>query len=115
VSEDEPGVLDAFAGSRGWPFPVASMHGTDFARIMFAEIRGVETSPGHTCPGVSALTRDPSGAILRTGHASFGPGDEFCAAWPLFDLLRDGAGGWEPRLAYGGCGTGCGCHGGAKA
>lgn len=110
VSEDEPSVLDAFARSRGWPFPVASMHGTDFARIL-----GVETSPGHTYPGVSALTRDPSGSILRTGHANFGPGDDFCAAWPLFELLRDGAGGWEPKLAYGGCGAGCGCHGGAKS
>ena len=60
VSEDEPKVLDEFARSRGWPFPVASMHGTDFAQTL-----GVGTEPGHTNPGASGFRR--SGPTARFG------------------------------------------------
>jgi predicted dithiol-disulfide oxidoreductase (DUF899 family) len=106
VSEDEPAVLDAFATSREWPFPVASMHGTDFANAL-----GVGYDGSHQKPGVSAFERRADGSIVRTGYAPFGPGDDFCAAWPLFDLLAGGASGWEPKYAYrqGNCGPGCCC------
>lgn len=106
VSEDEPTVLDAFARSREWPFPVASMHGSDFANAL-----GVGYEGTHQKPGVSAFERRSDGSIVRTGYAEFGPGDDFCAAWPMFDLLAGGSAGWEPKFAYrsGGCGPGCCC------
>ncbi|MDZ4756337.1 MAG: DUF899 family protein [Phycisphaerae bacterium] len=108
VSEDAPLAADAFARGRGWPFPAASMHGTSFAKEL-----GVETTPGHTKPGASAFHRSADGVITRTGFTEFGPGDDFCAAWPLFDLLQGGVGPWEPKFAYGrsGC-CGGGCCGG---
>jgi predicted dithiol-disulfide oxidoreductase (DUF899 family) len=108
VSEDEPLALDAFARSRHWPFPVASSHGTGFAAAL-----GVETSPGHTKPGVSALARRPDGTIVRTAFTEFGPGDLYCPLWHLFHLLEGGAKGWEPKLRYrtsGDCGPDCGCR-----
>jgi hypothetical protein len=37
------------------------------------------------------------GRIVRTGRAAFGPGDDYCAVWPLFDLLEGGVGKWEPK------------------
>lgn len=104
VSEDEPDVLNAFAQARGWPFPVASMHGSEFANAL-----GVGYEGTHQNPGVSAFRRRSDGTIVRTGHAEFGPGDDFCAVWPMFDLLQGGAGSWQPRYSYRGscCGGGC--------
>ncbi len=107
ASEDPPEVAAEFAHHRGWPFPVVSIHGTSFAKQL-----GVEYQPGHQEPGVSAFHRQPDGTIVRTGHSSFGPGDDFCAVWPFFDLLQGGASGWEPKFDYkprGGCGAGCCC------
>ena len=51
-------------------------------------------------PGVSAFRRAADGTITRTGSTFFGPGDDFCAVWPLFDLLAEGDNGWEPNYRY---------------
>jgi predicted dithiol-disulfide oxidoreductase (DUF899 family) len=93
VSPDEPALQRAFATSRGWPFTMVSSHGRDVARRL-----GFETDDGHVLPGVSALHRHLDGSLARTGKAVFGPGDDFCALWHLFDLLDGGAAGWEPRI-----------------
>jgi len=109
VSEDEPSVLDAFARSRQWPFPVASMHGLDFARAL-----GVAYDEVHQMPGASAFRREADGSIVRTGYAQFGPGDAFCPVWHLFDLLAGGARDWAPKYSYlkaGACGPSCCCNG----
>ncbi len=107
VSEDPPLAADAFARDRGWPFPIASMHGTEFAKLL-----GTETTAGHTRPGASGFSRTSDGSIVRTGFAEFGPGDDFCSAWPLFDLLQGGAGTWAPNFSYAarGCGPNCCCR-----
>jgi hypothetical protein len=47
---------------------------------------------------VSALRRAVDGSLVPTGRAEFGPGDDFCAVWPLFDLLEGGAGDWAPQV-----------------
>jgi hypothetical protein len=52
----------------------------------------VTPEPVKDWPGVSALRKTEGGAIERTGRTRFGPGDDFCALWPLFDLLEGGAG-----------------------
>jgi predicted dithiol-disulfide oxidoreductase (DUF899 family) len=96
TTPDEPAAAGAFAASRGWTFPIASFAGTSFAKDMgMASERGV-------MPGVSALWKDAAGAIWRThGVRHFGPGDEFCPVYPIFDLLKNGPGSWEPRYSYG--------------
>jgi predicted dithiol-disulfide oxidoreductase (DUF899 family) len=104
VSEDEPAVLDEFARSRGWPFPVASMNGTQFANAL-----GCGYEEVHQEPGVSAFSKRDDGTIVRTGYAQFGPGDDYCAAWHFFDLLQGGVGEWAPKYKYGGCGPNCCC------
>lgn len=106
VSEDDPATLDEFAHSRGWPFPVASMKGTDFAKAL-----GVAHEDVHQQPGVSAFRRNADGTITRTGHAPFGPGDDFCSVWPLLDLLDGGAKEWAPKYSYAaGSRSCCGGH-----
>lgn len=94
-----------FAKSRGWNFPVVSVAGTTFAKDM-----GYEQGPGQPAPGVSAFHMGEDGVVVRTGHAGFGPGDDFCALWPMLDLLKDGPGAWRPKYNYSAkpcCGGGC--------
>lgn len=92
-SPDPAPVLREFAKSRRWPFRCVSYHGTGFARDL-----GYEPEPGTFWPGVSAFHLDDQGAVHRTGTARFGPGDDFCAAWPMFELLRGGPGAFEPAV-----------------
>lgn len=108
-SNDEPEVARDFARSRGWNFRCVSGAGSGFARAM-----GYLDQEDRAMPGVSEFHRRPDGSIVRTGTAPFGPGDDFCPTWPMFDLLQDGPAGWQPKYAYDkpatGCGGGCGCH-----
>jgi predicted dithiol-disulfide oxidoreductase (DUF899 family) len=94
-SPDDPATQGAFAASRGWTFRMVSVKGSSFARDM-----GFEPEAGKYWPGVSAFHKSEDGTITRTGSASFGPGDEFCAVWPLLELLKDGADGWKPKYRY---------------
>jgi predicted dithiol-disulfide oxidoreductase (DUF899 family) len=95
-SPDEPTVMREFAAGRGWGFRLISALGSGFNVAMgFAELG----KPG-VWPGVSAFHRDGEGGLVRTGAATFGPGDDFCAVWPLLALLKGGAAGWEPRFSY---------------
>lgn len=107
-SNDPPEEVRAFAASRRWNFRCVSGAGSGFARAM-----GYADAAGNPHPGVSAFHKLDDGSIVRTGHSPFGPGDDFCPTWPLFDLLG-GPAGWQPKYDYadtgGSCGTGCGCH-----
>ncbi len=94
-SADEPGVAGEFAKARGWSYPVVSAAGSDFARDM-----GFASEKGEPWPGVSAFARADDGSIVRTGRASFGPGDPFCPVWHFFDLLEGGVKGWVPKFRY---------------
>jgi len=58
---------------------------------------GYEDADGDPQPGVSAFHRAEDGAVFRVGTSWFGPGDDFCPVWPLFDLFPDGPAGWGPR------------------
>jgi predicted dithiol-disulfide oxidoreductase (DUF899 family) len=91
-SNDEPAIAKAFAEERGWNFRCVSGAGSGFARAM-----GYADENNSPLPGVSSFHRNADGSITRVSHAPFGPGDDFCAVWPMFDLLQDGANGWTPR------------------
>lgn len=91
-SDDEPAAISAFAKERGWSFRCVSGRGAGFTGAM-----GYRNDKGGPVPGVSAFHRSGDGTITRTGHTPFGPGDDFCALWPLFDLLQEGADGFVPR------------------
>ncbi len=93
LTPDLPEVQRAFAAARGWPFVMASDPTREVALAL-----GFATEAGHSLPGVSALRRAADGSIVRTGRAEFGPCDDYCAVWPLFDLLQGGAGDWTPRI-----------------
>lgn len=95
VSPDPPEEQRAFAESRGWRFRMCSAHGLPFTRDA-----GFETENGSPIPGVTTFKRDADGRILKVQSAFFGPHDDFCAVWHLFDLLADGPAGWQPKFTY---------------
>ncbi len=94
-SPDEPAVQKEFAAGRAWRFRMVSGAGSTFIKDM-----GFEPKPGEPWPGVSAFHKNDDSTIERTGTANFGPGDDFCAVWPLLDLLAGGPAGWEPKYSY---------------
>jgi len=93
-SPDSPEVQHKFARSRGWIFKMVSHRGTSFAEDMgyTSEEHGFE-------PGISVFKKDGD-RILRVSDTRLGPGDPFCSAWHFFDLLPEGANGWEPQYRY---------------
>lgn len=95
TTPDDPVVAGEFARGRKWNFPVASTIQTSFAKDL-----GFADAQGRELPGVTALTLDGNGRPVRVRSAQFGPGDNFCALWHLFDLLPGGAKGWEPKYGY---------------
>ena len=103
TTPDAPDVAAAFGSARGWTFPVVSHAGTTFAKDLgFVAIHNQGPNAGKEgfMPGVSALRRNPDGTLVRTGARHFGPGDDFCALFPMFDLLQGGVGDWQPKYHY---------------
>jgi predicted dithiol-disulfide oxidoreductase (DUF899 family) len=99
TTPDEPTIASTFASARAWTFPVVSHAGTSFAQDL--GFKGEqEHQYGIYKPGISAMHREADGAITRTGSRPFGPGDDFCALWPMFDLLQGGVGEWTPKYHY---------------
>jgi predicted dithiol-disulfide oxidoreductase (DUF899 family) len=94
-SPDAPPTQKSFVASRNWRFPMVSHQGTSFAADM-----GYRGEDGGWLPGVSVFRCDAN-RILRVSDTGFGPGDDFCALWHLFDLLPAGAAGWQPKFRYG--------------
>jgi predicted dithiol-disulfide oxidoreductase (DUF899 family) len=95
VSPDPPDVQAEFATERGWSFEMVSCAGSTFAKDM-----GFQGDDGKYWPGVSTFQKSPDGKIYRIAKAYFGPGDDFCSVWHLFDLLPRGANEWEPKFSY---------------
>ena len=92
-SPDTPEKQQKFAESRHWTFPMVSHEGTTFAEDM-----GYRRDGGWM-PGVSVFRRQ-NGRIVRVSDAPFSPGDDFCSVWHFFDLIPEGAAGWEPKYKY---------------
>lgn len=96
-SPDDPETQSAFAGSRGWTLPIVSCKHNTFTADMGYHYPDQNNS---YMPGVSAFRKNADGTIVRTGHTPFGPFDMFCPVWPLFGLLKDGPGDWQPKFDY---------------
>lgn len=92
-SPDDPEAQSRFKASRGWKFRMISHKGTTFAADM-----GYATADDMR-PGVSVFKKSGD-RILRVSDTEFGPGDDYCSAWHFFDLIPEGANGWEPHYRY---------------
>lgn len=94
ISPDDPKTQERFAQGRGWKFRMVSSKGSSFRQDM-----GYQSDEG-VLPGVSAFHKNDDGSITHVSNSPFGPGDDYCAAWHLFDLLPNGSEGWEPKFRY---------------
>ncbi len=93
ASPDDPLAQQKFKAARGWRFRMVSHRGTSFAQDM-----GYRSDNGWL-PGVSVF-RKRGQRIRRVSDTRFGPGDDFCPIWHFFDLLPEGADGWQPQYKY---------------
>lgn len=90
-SPDTPEILTRRIADRGWPFKCVSIKDTAFVQDMeFHDGNGY-------WPGISAFHKKPDRSIVRTGARHFCPGDDFCGIWSAFDIIKNGANGWEPK------------------
>jgi len=92
---DAPEVMDTFATSRDWNFTLVSTAACSLKKDLGFQLEG-----GSYYPGVSTLLKDETGKIYHIAKAFFGPGDDFCALWYLFDLLAIENPEWEPQFSY---------------
>ncbi len=93
ASPDPVDVQQSFKATRKWKFDMVSTSETTFTKDM-----GYENEQGHH-PGVSVFSKTRDG-IYRVADTPFGPGDDFCAVWHLFDLLPGSTDDWQPKLSY---------------
>jgi predicted dithiol-disulfide oxidoreductase (DUF899 family) len=103
ISNDDVETQRKFKASRGWKFPMVSAKDTSFFEDMgFAHPADSPESKawGRFAPGVSTFKKQANGKITRVASRNFGPGDDFCSTWHMFDLLGDGMEGWEPKFRY---------------
>jgi predicted dithiol-disulfide oxidoreductase (DUF899 family) len=103
ISNDDVETQKKFKSSRGWRFPMVSAKDTTFfADMGFTHPDGSpwEAEWGKFAPGISTFAKDAKGQIVRIASRTFGPGDDFCTTWHIFDLLADGTKGWEPQFRY---------------
>ena len=99
VSPDSVETQQQLRQKRGWRFRMFSAAGSTLFKDM-----GFESEDEHfgsnAMPGVSVFHKAADGSITRVASDFLGPGDSYCSVWHLFDLLRDGAGDWEPQFDY---------------
>ncbi|GLP95871.1 DUF899 family protein [Paraferrimonas sedimenticola] len=93
VSKNDPQTMRTFAASRGWKFRLASHGGGAYMKEQVAQ-HGYDNMPG-------AVVYERKGdKIVRTNVCAFGPGDLYCAAWPLLGLAGIGEAEWTPQFNY---------------
>jgi predicted dithiol-disulfide oxidoreductase (DUF899 family) len=92
VSPDPIADQQHIASKRGWTLRMVRDQDRHFTSTM-----GFYSDADGYWPGVSAFRKHPDGSIERVSHTNYGPGDDFCLVWPMFDLLADGPDGWEPN------------------
>lgn len=98
VSPDKAEVQKRFAEKRNWVFQMVSASENTFTRDMGFWSEG-ESYTGPQ-PGISTFHKEADGTIARVAKTHLGPNDDFCALWPMFDMLEKGVNGWEAEYFY---------------
>jgi len=92
VSADPVETLVPFAKERGWRFRYVASPDPAFRTAV-----GMAGEEGDPWPGALGLRKTDDGEIHLIAAANLGEYDDFCSAWPLFDLIKDGANDWSPN------------------
>jgi predicted dithiol-disulfide oxidoreductase (DUF899 family) len=94
-SMDDPETQRNFHADRGWKFQMVSSRANSFRKDM-----GYGKSKSSLAPGMSVFKKERDGTIVRVSHTGFGPGDNFCSLWDLFDMLPDSQPNWRVKFDY---------------
>lgn len=94
LSPDSPEVLEEFARSRGWKFPIASGQDSGFTNALDF---GTDDEPW---PGFSTLYKNAEGQIEWVSAECFGYFDLFSPVWHMIGRLKHGVGDWQPKVSY---------------
>ena len=83
--------------SRDWDYVMVQDTDKSFSTYLGYYRSYTEDGKQHTSvwPGISAFKKRPDGSIVRLNHTEFGPSDDFCPIWPLWDLI--GGSDWQPE------------------
>jgi predicted dithiol-disulfide oxidoreductase (DUF899 family) len=95
TSPDDHETARKFAMERGWQFKLFSTEDTSFKRDM-----GFANEKNDPQPGVSIFKKEADGKITHIAKDFFGPGDDYCSIWHVFDLLPSASDDWEPQYHY---------------
>lgn len=98
VSPDAPEVQSDFARSRGWQFAMYSAKDSPFIKDMGFEAE--DNGSSYVLPGFSTFHKNEDGSIERVAKGYFGPGDNYCGIWHIFNHLAEGVNGWQPSYSY---------------
>ena len=82
INPDSVDKQKEFNKTTGWTFPIYSSEQNSFNKDT-----GFADGENNPWPGVSTFRKLSDGTIELIGQASFGPGDDFCPTWPIYDLL----------------------------
>jgi predicted dithiol-disulfide oxidoreductase (DUF899 family) len=94
-SMDPPETQREFSADRGWKFKMVSSRSSTFRKDM-----GYGKSKSSLVPGLSVFRKERDGSIVRVSDTQFGPGDNFCSLWDLFDMLPDSNSNWRAKFSY---------------
>ena len=84
-----------FKEKRGWNFNVVSSQGSTLKKDLGFEYEN--NGKVDYLPGFSTLFLDGDVIFCHTS-SFFGPMDEYCSVWPLFDRLKKGINDWSPSF-----------------
>lgn len=87
-------ALNKIAQERQWPFKVYSSEGTTLKEDMGFKIE--RDGKMMKMPGYSTFFKK-DGKVFRHATGAFGPGDDYCAIWPMLDRLKKGHNNWTPK------------------
>ncbi len=73
-----------FADKQGWTFPIYSASNNSFNKDL-----GFVMGDNSLYPGISTLRKKSDNIIELLSQEPFGPGDNFCSVWHIYDLLPE--------------------------
>ncbi|MBL8069059.1 MAG: DUF899 family protein [Armatimonadetes bacterium] len=86
----------AMQASHNWDYRMVRDADRAFSQDMGYFQPAQESGDGRASllPGISAFRKSSDGTVTRLNNTPFGPGDDFCPIWPLWELI--GGSDWEP-------------------
>ena len=84
VNHDSIEKQNKFAKKQGWTYPIYNASENSFNKDL-----GFIANNCGLWPGVSTFRKNSDNSIDLLAQEEFGPGDEFCSVWHIYDLFPE--------------------------